>query len=184
MPPRLTASHWTDSCQEHFEMLITRLTASANLPHRWVENHEWVTLVAKFIPGAKLFSRNKLTKTLIPQELERVQGLAQKNLKDLKVAEGTFQLDGWTGGNYHHFLGFMFMAGSKVFAAELKDTLCERKTAEKLLTHVRAEFARTEETWNIKLVALVSDNSSKSLAMRKALQLERPDLIIMQCYTH
>ncbi|EKM48772.1 uncharacterized protein PHACADRAFT_202419 [Phanerochaete carnosa HHB-10118-sp] len=114
MPPRLTASHWTDSCQERFEMLITRLTASANLPHRWVENPEWVTLVAKFIPGAKLFSRNKLTKTLIPQELERVQGLAQKNLKDLKVAEGTFQLDGWTGGNYHHFLGFMFMARSKI----------------------------------------------------------------------
>ncbi|EKM52734.1 uncharacterized protein PHACADRAFT_198783 [Phanerochaete carnosa HHB-10118-sp] len=154
-------------------------SSAANLPHRWVENPEWATFVAKFIPGAKLFSRNKLTKTLILQELERVWGLAQKNLKDLKVAEGTFQLDGWTGGNYHHFLGFMFTAGSKVFAARLKDTSCKRKTAEKLLAHVRAEFARTEETWNIKLVALVSDNSGESLAMRKALQLERPDLIIM-----
>ncbi|EKM49946.1 uncharacterized protein PHACADRAFT_51974, partial [Phanerochaete carnosa HHB-10118-sp] len=96
----------------------------------------------------------------------------------------TFQLDSWTGGNYHHFLGFMFTAGSKVFAAKLKDTSCERKTAEKLLAHVRAEFAHTEETWNIKLVALILDNSGKLLAMRKALQLERPDLIIMQCYAH
>ncbi|EKM58600.1 uncharacterized protein PHACADRAFT_46938, partial [Phanerochaete carnosa HHB-10118-sp] len=175
---------WTDSRQERFEMLITCLMASANLPHRWVENPEWATLVAKFIPGAKLFSRNKLTKTLILQELEQVRGLAQKNLKDLKVAEGTFQLDGWTGGNYHHFLGFMFTAGSKVFAARLKDTLCERKTAEKLLAHVQAGFACTEETWNIKLVALVSDNSGELLAMWKALRLERPDLIIMQCYAH
>ncbi|EKM58875.1 uncharacterized protein PHACADRAFT_85843 [Phanerochaete carnosa HHB-10118-sp] len=165
-------------------MLITRLTASANLPHHWVENSEWATLVAEFIPGAKLFSRNKLTKTLISQELERVRSLAQKNLKDLKVAEGTFQLDGWTGGNYHHFLGFMFTAGSKVFAARLKNTSCERKTAKKLLAHVRAEFARMEETWDIKLVALVSDNSGESLVVRKALQLERPDLIIMQCYAH
>ena len=71
-----------------------------------------------------------------------------------------------------------------MFPVKLTDTSCERKTAEIVLRHVRSEFTRTEKDWEVKLAALVSDNSGESRAMRRMLRIERPDLIILQCYAH
>ena len=43
-----------------FETAIARLTASAGLPLRWVENPEWLALCERFIPSAKSPSRKVL----------------------------------------------------------------------------------------------------------------------------
>ena len=102
----------SDSRQARFETLVARLTASANLSHRWVENPEWVTLCSEFIPGAELFSRKKLTSTLIPRVLGEMRTMA---VKETRNRQGTFQLDGWTGGNFHHYLGFMLTAAGRVW---------------------------------------------------------------------
>lgn len=111
VPVTPLSSVWSESRQERFDGFLARLTASANLPHRWIENPEWVGLVTEFIPGAQLCSRQKLADTLIPRELERLGAITRKDVKDSK---GTFQLDGWTGTNFHHYLGFMLTAKGKV----------------------------------------------------------------------
>ncbi|KAG2359997.1 hypothetical protein BDR07DRAFT_1462245 [Suillus spraguei] len=45
-----TSQTWTDADQADWETGLARVTASAGLPLRWVENPEWLKLCDRFIP--------------------------------------------------------------------------------------------------------------------------------------
>lgn len=95
---------WSKGEQAMFETAIARLTASAGLPLRWVENPEWLALCERFLPSAKIPSRKVLTQRLIPATLKGFKKTAQDRCQGL---EGTVSYDGWTGGNHHHYIAFM-----------------------------------------------------------------------------
>jgi hypothetical protein len=87
-----------------FETGLARLTASAGLPLRWVENPEWLALCEQFLPNATSPSRKVLTQRLIPAMLKGFKQAAQEQCQGL---EGTVSYDGWMGGNHHHYVAFM-----------------------------------------------------------------------------
>ena len=95
---------WSKGEQALFETTIARLTASAGLPFRWVENPEWLALCERFMPSAKSPSRKVLTQRLIPATLKTFKETAKEQGRGL---EGTVSFDGWTGGNHHHYIVFM-----------------------------------------------------------------------------
>jgi hypothetical protein len=95
---------WSKGEQALFETTVARLTASAGLPFRWVENPEWQALCERFIPNAKNPSRKVLTQRLIPATLKTFKDAAKEQCWGL---EGTVSYDGWTGGNHHHYIAFM-----------------------------------------------------------------------------
>jgi hypothetical protein len=99
-----TEPGWSKGEQALFETAIARLTASAGLPLRWVENPEWLALCERFLLNAKSPSRKVLTQRLIPTTLKGFKQAAQEQCRGL---EGTLSYDGWTGGNHHHYVAFM-----------------------------------------------------------------------------
>ena len=102
---------WTASDQADLEVALARLTASAGLPLRWVENHEFKVLCDRFLPKAKIPSAKVLTQRIMPRTLNTLKAAAKD---DCRGAEATLQCDGWTGENSHHLLAFMMTARRKV----------------------------------------------------------------------
>ncbi len=97
--------------QQQLETSIARITASANLPLSWTEDPEVRAFLARFLPAARPISRFVLTTRLIPTELQ-----AQRSILLPQVEGGlaTLSCDGWSGGNFHHYTGFMMTAKGKV----------------------------------------------------------------------
>lgn len=54
--PYYNMALWTSECQCHFEDCVGCLAASANLPHAFVDNTEWLLFCEEFIPGVSVFS--------------------------------------------------------------------------------------------------------------------------------
>jgi len=102
---------WTNADQADWEAGLARVTASAGLPLRWVENPEWLKLCDRFIPYAKIPSAKVLTKRVMPHVLSGLKATAKE---ECRGAVATLQCDGWTGENNHHLLGFMMTARRKV----------------------------------------------------------------------
>ncbi|KAG2365588.1 hypothetical protein BDR07DRAFT_1374249 [Suillus spraguei] len=98
---------WTASGQANWEIGLARLTASAGLPLRWVENHEWKVLCDRFLLRAIIPSAKVLTQRVLPHALSILKGAAKE---ECQGADTTLQCDGWTGENHHHLLGFMMTA--------------------------------------------------------------------------
>lgn len=100
----VTEPGWSKGEQAMFKTALARLTASAGLPLRWVENPEWLALCKRFLPNAKSPSCKVLTQRLIPATLKGFKQAAQEQCQGL---EGTLSYDGWMGGNHHHYVAFM-----------------------------------------------------------------------------
>jgi len=81
---------WTSADQTNWEIGLARLTASAGLPLRWVENPEWKKFCDRFLPMAKNPSSKVLTTQIIPEVLSRLQSSAQA---DCQGSEATLQYD-------------------------------------------------------------------------------------------
>ncbi len=102
---------WTSETQRQLESRIARITASANMPLSWVENLEVKAFFAEFLPDARLTSRRVLTSRLIPTELNAQRAAL---VPYIAGGEATLQCDGWSGGNYHHYTGFVLTVKKKV----------------------------------------------------------------------
>ncbi|EKM48092.1 uncharacterized protein PHACADRAFT_46940, partial [Phanerochaete carnosa HHB-10118-sp] len=176
---------WLPQRQQRFETLLARLTASANLPHSWVEDPEWKRFLSEFVPSARPFSRKTLTNRLIPSALSVLRAESRAKVVGRVV---TLHTDGWSASNFHHFQGFSITAERQSLPVSLKDTTAERKTAELLLVHIRAVIREvtnnTSASWRARLIAFVTDNSGESLSARNTIAVEFPGILCFPCYTH
>lgn len=102
---------WDSAKQKRFETRVARLTASAGLPLAWVDNIEFIDLIAEFIPGAKPPSRKVLTNRLIPTTVDELRAEAKSAASG---HEATIQADGWTGQNKHHLIAVMITVHGEV----------------------------------------------------------------------
>lgn len=93
----------TPFSQGLFETYIARITASAGLPLRWVENPQWLNFLSIFLPQAVPVSRKVLTKCLLPEQHQQYLSQVIDNIRRLDV---TLQCDGWSGLNTHHYIVF------------------------------------------------------------------------------
>jgi hypothetical protein len=103
---------WTEDNQRQYESCIARITASANLPLCWVDDHEVKDFIGRFLPIARPVTRRVLTSQLLPTELE-TQRAAQ--VLRLRGAEATLQCDGWSGSNFHHCTAFTVTVSNEVY---------------------------------------------------------------------
>lgn len=174
---------WSEHRQTRLENGLARLTASANLPLRWIENPELQAIFAEFFPSARLISRKRLTNVIIPRVLGEQRIGAQRFTRG---QESTVQGDGWSGGGHRHWQGFVLAVRGRDFPVRLVDTSAERKTAQELLKHVRAvlESVESESSWKSKVAAFVSDNGGESKAVRRLIRNERTNLVVLPCYAH
>lgn len=95
---------WSEEKQRSFEECIAKLTVSANLPFRWVENPHFERLRALGFPGARPISRKILVSRLIPHLVGVYR--ADANIR-MKGGDATASCDGWTAESKHHYHAFM-----------------------------------------------------------------------------
>ncbi|KIK78262.1 hypothetical protein PAXRUDRAFT_98517, partial [Paxillus rubicundulus Ve08.2h10] len=154
------------------------LTASTGLPFTWVDNPEWLTFLAEFVPAAKSPSQKTLAHCLIPKAVEELRA-------DVKAVsrghEVTVQADGWTGVNNRHLIAFMVTANHKVHTVRVHDASNEWKTADNLLAHPENVIKELEDEWGTTVVAVVTDTSGE---FRAACIEKYPWLIVLDCHTH
>ncbi|KAI0072466.1 hypothetical protein K474DRAFT_1711580 [Panus rudis PR-1116 ss-1] len=150
--PKTTQPVWSDSDQHDFDKHVAHATASANLPLRWVEDPEVIALFQRFVPAAHIPSRKVLTKRLIPTEVNNLR-TASHNKTVGALATG--QADGWSGGNFHHYLVFMMIADGKVKTVMLHDASSERKDANKLLEHMLQALETMERDHKVTVIDFI-----------------------------
>lgn len=95
---------WSEHRQTRLENGLAQLTASANLPLRWIENPELQAIFAEFFPSARLISQKQLTNVIVPRVLGEQRIGAQRFTRG---QESTVQGDGWSGGGHRHWQGFV-----------------------------------------------------------------------------
>ncbi|KAG2124051.1 hypothetical protein DEU56DRAFT_705850, partial [Suillus clintonianus] len=149
---------WTDADQADWEAGLARVTASAGLPLRWVENPEWLRLCDRFIPRAKAPSAKVLTKRVMPQVLRGIKATAKE---ECRGAVGTLQCDGWTGENSHHLLGFMMTVKRKLRAVRVHDASGDSRNAEELLKQIIESINQVESEWGVIIIACTTDASGE-----------------------
>ncbi|KIK81403.1 hypothetical protein PAXRUDRAFT_116181, partial [Paxillus rubicundulus Ve08.2h10] len=121
---------WRLGDQADWEAVLARLTASAGLPLRWVENPEWKKICNCFLTKVKIPSSKVLMNHLIPDVLNRLKASAHKECRGSEV---TLQCDGWTGKNHHHLIGFMMTSQWKLYTIRVHNASIDPKTAKELL---------------------------------------------------
>lgn len=72
----------------------------------------------------------------------------------------------------------------QVYTVTVKDTTTERKTAEKLLGHMREVIDFLVNVWGVTVIAVTTDASGESRKARRLLQLALPYLVTPDCYAH
>ncbi|KAG1727642.1 ribonuclease H-like domain-containing protein [Suillus paluster] len=157
---------WTTSDQADWEIRLARLTTSAGLPLRWVENHKWKVLCDHFLPRAKIPSAKVLTQRVLPHALNILKGTAKE---ECQGADATLQCDSWTGENHHHLLGFMMTAHRKLHMIKVHDASMDPHTAEELLKQMLDAISRIESEWG---------------ATRCLLQEQLPHIVVPNCLAH
>lgn len=81
--------------QEEFELDLLRLIATLRLPYAIVQSPEMEVFVAKWIPGARLPDRHKLSGPLLEKEALAV---VLRRKVDLQGKLATYVYDGWKDG--------------------------------------------------------------------------------------
>ena len=67
---------------------------------------------------------------------------------------------------------------------KVDDTSEERKTADKLITHIECAMKEVEDQWGAMVVAIVTDASGECLKACCMLGTKYPWLIVLDCYSH
>ncbi|KAJ8590092.1 hypothetical protein M405DRAFT_737503 [Rhizopogon salebrosus TDB-379] len=176
-----TGQPWTDADQADWEAGLARLTASAGLPLRWVENPEWLKLCDRFIPRAKIPSAKVLTKRVMPHVL---RGLKVTAKEECRGGAATLQCDGWTGENHHHLLGFMMTVRRKLHAIRVRDASSDARNAEELLKQIIESMNIIESEWGATVIACTTDASGESRKARRLLRIKFPHLVTPDCLAH
>ncbi|KAG2029305.1 hypothetical protein BDR03DRAFT_936854 [Suillus americanus] len=148
--------------QADWEAGLARVTASAGLPLRWVENPEWLKLCDRFIPRAKVPSAKVLMKCVMPQVLHGIKATVKE---ESRGAVRTLQCDGWTGENSHHLLG-------------------DSRNAEELLKQIIESINQVESEWGVIIIACTTDASGESRKAWRLLHAKFPHLVTPDCLAH
>ncbi|KIJ10127.1 hypothetical protein PAXINDRAFT_86523 [Paxillus involutus ATCC 200175] len=176
-----TEAAWTPADQADWEAALARLTASAGLPLRWIENPEWKKICDCFLSKAKNPSSKVLTDRIIPEVLNVLKASAQV---ECRGSEATLQCDGWTGENHHHLIGFMMTAQRKLHTIRVHDASNDPKTAEELLKQMLLAISSIETEWGATVVACTTDASGESAKARRLLRQKLPHLVVPDCLAH
>ncbi|KAG1730367.1 uncharacterized protein EDB91DRAFT_1004304, partial [Suillus paluster] len=166
---------WATSDQADWEIRLARLTASAGLPLRWVENHKWKVLCDCFLPRAKIPSAKVLTQRVLPHALNILKGTAKE---ECQGADATLQCDGWTGENHHHLLGFMMTAHRKLHTIKVHNASMDPHTAKELLKQMLDAISRIESEWGASVIACTMDASGESQKAQCLLQEQLPHIVV------
>ncbi|KIK73899.1 hypothetical protein PAXRUDRAFT_109554, partial [Paxillus rubicundulus Ve08.2h10] len=169
---------WTPTDQADWETGLARLTASAGLPLRWIENPEWKKICDWFLSKAKNPSSKVLTNRIIPEVLDGLKSSAQD---ECRGSEATLQCDGWMGENHHHLLGFMMTAQQKLHTVRVHDASRDPKIAEELLKQMLLAINIIETEWGSTVIACTTDASGESQKARRLLRETFPYLVVPDC---
>ncbi|KDQ55684.1 hypothetical protein JAAARDRAFT_208479 [Jaapia argillacea MUCL 33604] len=172
---------WTNEDQRLFESYLARLTASCGWAMTWVENPVWIAFIDRFLPSAKIPSRQTLTCKLLPQEVESFRAAAKLKCQG---KDGTLVLDGWTGINFHHLVAFMISIRGLNYTVKVFDTSNQVKDSANLIVMIREVIRIVETDWGVTVVAVTTDCGGDARGARAAIVRERPYLVGPDCYAH
>ncbi|KDQ11884.1 hypothetical protein BOTBODRAFT_162332 [Botryobasidium botryosum FD-172 SS1] len=167
-----TQSEFSDLC---------RTFVSAGWAWSTIDNPEVRALFAKYIPGAAVPGRKKLSGPLLQIELKKVEDRITKRMAG---HYGTLQCDGWKNVKKNHLLAFMVSAAGEVHCTHVHNVSAAHKNAAALLDMMKDELGYNEATLGVVNIGACSDASGESRAARSRLLAQMPHLLIVDCYSH
>lgn len=97
--------------QAAFENQLLRAVISAGWSFNSIEDPEVKKLFRDFVPGARLPTQQRLSGTILDQEVIRIEGSFRVSEPDVYA---TLQCDGWKDISRQHLVAFMFTAKGDV----------------------------------------------------------------------
>lgn len=90
---------------------LTHAFVSAHLPWWVIEDYKLWKFFRRYIPGAFIPNRHKLSGQLLQTEVDKIEAAITLRMRDLYA---TMQWDGWLNKQRQNLLAFMLTAGGEV----------------------------------------------------------------------
>ncbi|RDB26066.1 hypothetical protein Hypma_006483 [Hypsizygus marmoreus] len=160
-----------------------RATISANLPFRWVEDPEVITLFLLFrstagdvLPSCKQISG---------QLLDNANVVVTKWLKEVLRGEyAVIAADGWKDDSGNSVNGVNLSVNGKTYLVDLILATAHKKDGTSICIAFEEMIDKAEDIYGVCIVAFCCDNDGGSQRGRKDLVLKRPWLFGPLCCAH
>ncbi|KAG6858394.1 hypothetical protein C0995_000318 [Termitomyces sp. Mi166 len=158
-------------------------TVSANLPFRWIEDPEVITLFLLFwsTAGDVIPSRQQISGLLLDKANEAVHKQVKRALQG-KYAVLTS--DGWKDDSQNAISGVNLSVEGKTYLIDLINSTAHKKDGAAMCEAFEGMIDRAEQDYGVYIVALCCDNDGGSQRGRKDVVLKRPWLFGPPCCAH
>ncbi|KAF8164788.1 ribonuclease H-like domain-containing protein [Crassisporium funariophilum] len=160
-----------------------RATISANLPFRWVEDPEIITLFLLFRATADDAMPN--CQQLSGRLLDNANTGVTEHLKQLLRGEyAVLASDGWKDESRDSVNGVNVSVSGKTYLVDLIHATADKKVGPSMCIAFKGMIDKAEDIYGVKVVAFCCDNDGGSRRGRKDLVIDRSWLFGPPCCAH
>ncbi|GLB45578.1 putative protein of unknown function (DUF 659) [Lyophyllum shimeji] len=160
-----------------------RATISANLPFRWVDDPEVMSLFLLFrsTAGDVMPSRKQISGPLLDNANVEVTNRLRV---ELRGEYAVIASDGWKDDSRDSVNGVNLSVGGKTYLVDLILATAHRKDGVSMCKAFEGMIDKAEDVYGVCIVAFCCDNNGGSQRGRKDLMLKRPWLFGPPCCAH
>ncbi|KDQ09947.1 hypothetical protein BOTBODRAFT_116600 [Botryobasidium botryosum FD-172 SS1] len=149
--------------QSKFLSQLCRAFISAGWAWSTIEDPEVCALFQRYVPGATLPGRKKLSGLSLQNELKKVElGITER----MAGHYATLQCNRWKNVKKTHLVAFMITAAGEIRCTHVNNVLAARKNASGLLAMMKDELNYNNTALHVINIGVCSDASGESRAAR------------------
>ncbi|CAE6454793.1 unnamed protein product [Rhizoctonia solani] len=167
--------------QDKFNSDLCKLWIANGFAWHAINAPETYNFFQKWLPGATLPDRHKLSGPILRTQLEAANA-SMHNAISGRLATG--MSDGWKNVRRNALIASILSVDYKTYTVRVHDLSAQHKTAENHLKLVLSDIDKTEKEHNVRVIAWVSDAGGDSRAMRVRLHRLRPQILVFDCWAH
>lgn len=139
-------------------MQIARVTVSANLLERWIEDVEVKNMLNLLRSTIKLPSRRTLDGSLLSKLLDEAQREAKSDLRGKSV---TLAVDGWKHFRQDCLVSFVVKDHRKIYTVEVVDITDRPKNGTEMFRLIESRIQNLNgDDWAMLVIAFCTDDGS------------------------
>ncbi|KAI0349246.1 hypothetical protein OH77DRAFT_1594337, partial [Trametes cingulata] len=152
-----------------------------NIPWNVADNAELELFFEKWVPGAKIPDRRKLSGTYLD---EAVESVIQKTRTDVRTKFATGQSDGWKNIAKTSVITSMMSVERQAHLLQTHNMAGLPKTGEQHCEIIKADMKYMRDTYEVHPIAWVTDDGPDGKGARNLLRKLFPWLVTLVCWGH
>ncbi|KAJ2992405.1 hypothetical protein NUW54_g7945 [Trametes sanguinea] len=172
---------WTSSRQADFTQDLLRLFIMCNIPWNAADSTQMELFFAKWLPGAKLPDRRKLSGSCLDSAVGHACAHTKSHVHG-KLATG--QSDGWKNIAKTSVITSVMSVEGQAYLVRTHDMTGRPKTGQEHAEVIKADMKHMQDVYNVQPIAWVTDDGPDGKGARTLLRAQLPWLMTFVCWGH